>query len=152
MFIDAGPADNTLDLAKLAPVFVFSPNETETEIFTGIAPVDDESCIRAAKKLMETVTAKYYVLKLGSRGVGVYDGTNLTVIPTYPVKVVDTTSAGDSFTAALTLEYIRTGDIYHACRYGNAVASITVSRAGAGQSIPTTDELDSFVKFQNIIL
>lgn len=152
MFIDAGPADATLDLTRLAPVFVFSPNETETEIFTGIAPTDEQSCIAAAKKLMETVKATYYVLKLGSRGVGVYDGEKLTVIPTYNVKVVDTTSAGDSFTAAMTLEYMRTKDIYHACRYGNAVASITVSRAGAGESIPTASELDAFIKASGITL
>jgi ribokinase len=152
MFIDAGPADKNLDLSKLAPVFVFSPNETETEIFTGIAPNDEESCVLAAKKLMETVKAKYYVLKLGGRGVGVYDGENLTLIPTYPVKVVDTTSAGDSFTAAMTLEYMRSGDILHACRYGNAVASITVSRAGAGESIPNSDELAAFLKENGIVL
>ncbi len=150
MFIDAGPADKSLDLTRLAPLCVFSPNETETEIFTGITPKDDESCIAAAKKLMETVKAKYYVLKLGGRGVGVYDGQKLTVIPTYSVKVADTTSAGDSFTAAMTLEYIRSGDIYRACRYGNAVASITVSREGAGESIPTADELDAFVKTNGI--
>ncbi len=152
MFIDAGPASKELDLSALAPVFVFSPNETETEIFTSIAPVDEESCILAAKKLMQSVKAKYYVLKLGGRGVGVYDGENLTVIPTYDVKVVDTTSAGDSFTAAMTLEYMRTKDILHACRYGNAVASITVSRAGAGESIPTDAELDDFVKASGITL
>ena len=152
MVIDAGPADASLDLSLLAPVCVFSPNETETEIFTGIDPADDESCILAARKLMEKVKAKYYVLKLGSRGVGVYDGENLTVIPTYPVKVVDTTSAGDSFTAAMTLEYIRCGDIYRACRYGNAVASITVSRMGAGDSIPSADELDDFIRRMGITL
>lgn len=150
MFIDAGPADNTLDLARLAPVCVFSPNETETEIFTGIAPTDEESCTEAAKALMKKVKAKYYVLKLGGRGVGVYDGTHLTVIPTYSVKVVDTTAAGDSFTAAMTLEYVRSGDIYRACRFGNAVASITVSRAGAGEAIPTLDELEAFAKQNGI--
>ena len=152
MFIDAGPADASLDLGKLAEVFVFSPNETETEIFTGIAPDDDASCLLAAKKLSTLVKAEYYVIKLGARGVGVYDGKELTVIPTYPVKVVDTTSAGDSFTAAMTLEYMKTKDIIHACRYGNAVASVTVSRMGAGDSIPTLDELDAFIKDNDITL
>ncbi len=152
MFVDAGPADKALDLTRLAPLCVFSPNETETEIFTGISPKDDESCIAAAKKLMQSVKAKYYVLKLGSRGVGVYDGDKLTVIPTYSVKVVDTTAAGDSFTAAMTYEYIRSGDIYRACRYGNAVASVTVSRMGAGEAIPTSNELKAFLKTNNIIL
>lgn len=152
MFIDAGPADKSYDLKKLAPVCVFSPNETETEIFTGIKPTDRQSCIEAAKRLQTQVNAKYYVLKLGSKGVAVYDGNELAVIPTYKVKVVDTTSAGDSFTAAMTLEYMKTGDILRACRYGNAVASITVSRAGAGESIPTWGELEKFVSDNNITI
>ena len=152
MFIDAGPASKDIDLSLLAPVFVFSPNETETEIFTGIAPNDEKSCMAAAKALEKLVSAKYYVLKLGARGVAVYDGKDITIIPTYKVKVVDTTSAGDSFTAAMTLEYMKTLDIIHACRYGNAVASITVSRPGASESIPTAKELDEFINSNNITL
>ena len=152
MVIDAGPANREYDLSALAPMFVFSPNETETEIFTGIAPNDEESTLQAAKKLASLVKAEYYVLKLGGRGVAVYDGNNVTYVPTYVVKVVDTTSAGDSFTAAMTLEYLKTKDIIHSCRYGNAVASVTVSRAGAGDSIPTKDELDAFLKQNGIVL
>lgn len=152
LFIDAGPADPSMDLSKLAPVFTFSPNETETEIFTGIAPTDDQSCIAAAKKLSTLVKAKYYVLKLGSRGCGVYDGVSFKTFPTYPIKVVDTTAAGDSFTAALTLEYMKTGDIERACRYGNAVATLTVSKQGAATSIPTEKELAQYINNTGITL
>ena len=56
--------------------------------------------------------------------------------------VVDTTAAGDSFTAATTIEYIRTGgDIKAAVRYGTAAGAITVTRAGASSSIPTEAEV-----------
>lgn len=150
MFIDAGPANASLDLTRLAPVCVFSPNEKETEEFTGIAPNDEDSCRRAAKALAEKVTAKYYVLKLGSRGAAICEGDKVTIVPTYPVKAVDTTSAGDAFTAAMTLDLLRTGDIVHACKYGNAVGSVTVSRSGASESIPTLDELDEFLKANSI--
>lgn len=152
LFVDAGPASKDYDLAKLAPVFVFSPNETELEIFTGISPETEEGLMQAAKKLETLVKATYYVLKLGGRGVAVYDGKSIEVIPTYDVKVVDTTAAGDSFTAALTLEYMRSGDIAHACRFGNAVASITVSRMGASDAIPTVKELDAFIAEKKIVL
>lgn len=151
-FVDAGPASKDYDLGKLAPVFVFSPNETELEIFTGIKPDDEAETLRAAIRLQELVKAEYYVLKLGGRGVAIYDGKNLEVIPTYDVKVVDTTAAGDSFTAAMTLEYMRSKDIYRACRFGNAVASITVSRMGATDAIPTAEELDAFIKEKDITL
>lgn len=152
LVIDAGPADTGIDLSKLSPMTVFSPNETETEIFTGILPDNNESALAAAKKLKELVSAKYYVIKLGSRGVAVYDSEKLTEIPTYPVKVSDTTAAGDSFTAAMTLEYVKSGDIYRSCRYGNAVASVTVSRKGAADSIPNQSELESFIMERNIVI
>ena len=152
LIVDAGPASRDYDLSKLAPMCVFSPNETETEIFTGICPTDNESALNAAKALEKLVKAEYYVLKLGARGVAVYDGVNLTHIPTYPVKAVDTTAAGDSFTAAMTLEFMRSHDILRACRFGNAVASITVSKQGAGDSIPDCAELEKFILDNGIVL
>ncbi len=152
LFIDAGPADASYPLEKLSPMLVFSPNETETELFTGIDPSDPNNALAASKKLSERVDARYYVIKLGKRGVGVYDGKEFTVIPTYDVKVVDTTAAGDSFTAAMTLEYVRSGDILRACRYGNAVASLTVSKRGAGDSIPTEREVTDFITERDIKL
>ena len=64
--------------------------------------------------------------------------------------MVDTTAAGDAFTAAMTLEYLRTGDVCRAVRYGNAVGAITVSRSGASTSIPTADEVDEFISRRGI--
>ena len=153
--IDAGPASTAYPLETLAPITVFSPNETETEIYTGITPDTPENCKRAAIALLQRVKAKYIVLKLGARGVGVYDaekGGEVEMIPTYPIKVVDSVAAGDAFTAALTLEYIRSGDIYRAARYGNVVGTLTVSKRGAGDSIPTAAECDAFMAERGIEL
>ena len=55
--------------------------------------------------------------------------------------MVDTTAAGDAFTAALTLEYLRTGDIREAIKYANAAGAITIARAGSASSVPTADEV-----------
>ena len=150
MFIDAGPADKNINLRALSPVCVFSPNETETEIFTGISPDTEKNCVAAVNKLKSMVAAKYYVIKLGKRGAAVSDGTSLELFPAYCVPVKDTTAAGDSFTAALTLEYVRSGSIEKACRFGNAVAAVTVSRTGAGESVPTDAELNKFLTERNI--
>ncbi len=152
LFVDAGPADPSYPLKDLAPMFVFSPNETETKLFTGIDPSDPDKTLAAAKELSKSVKARYYVIKLGKRGVAVCEGDSITVIPTYDVKVVDTTAAGDSFTAAMTLEYIRSKDICRACRFGNAVASLTVSKRGAGDAVPTSDEAERFIAERNITL
>ena len=152
IFIDAGPASKTFPLDRLPPLEVFSPNETETEIFTGISPNTPDNCLRAAIALSKLVKAKYYVIKLGSRGVYIYDGLYYHCLPTYDIKVVDTTAAGDSFTAAFALEYLRTGDVERAGKYGNAVGTLAVSRAGAYTSLPTAAEVDEFIKRRGIKL
>ena len=145
VFIDAGPAVPSFPLEELENVEIFSPNETETFIFTGIHPTTPETCMKACSKLAEKVKAKYYVLKLGERGAFMYDGRFYTMFSPYDVDVVDTTAAGDAFSAAMTFEYMKSGDIKRACEFANIVGALTVSRAGASSSIPTMAEIENFI-------
>lgn len=146
VFIDAGPAKKDFLFEKLPPLEVFSPNETETLTLTGINPDSKENCLRAAKALSQTVKAKYYVIKLGERGAYVWDGETHFIAPSLKIKAVDSTAAGDAFTAALTLEYLNTIDIKAAAAFANAVGALTVSRAGAYTSIPTRAQVGQFIK------
>ena len=152
IFMDAGPADAAFPLEQLPVLEVFSPNETECEIFTGINLATEEDCLRAANKLLERVQAKYIVLKLGGRGCYVYDGNNGYLSPSFKASVVDTTAAGDAFTAGLVLYYLANGDMKQAAQYGNVVGAITVSRTGASTSIPSQAEVATFIEQNNIIL
>ena len=138
--IDCGPAKQ-FSLEKMQGATIISPNESETFALTGISPDSDETILRASEILKERSKAEYVVLKLGERGCAVYDGKDLRIMPPYPANVVDTTAAGDCFTAAMALEYKRSGDIYKACNMGNKAGSIAVSRMGAAASMPGIEEL-----------
>ena len=138
--IDCGPAKDFC-LEKMQGATIVSPNESETKALTGIDPIDDESILKASEILMERSKAKYIVLKLGARGCALYDGESIKYFEPYKSKVVDTTAAGDCFTAALALEYVQNKDIARACDMGNRAGSIAVSRMGAESSMPTIDEL-----------
>ena len=63
-------------------------------------------------------------------------------------KVVDTTAAGDAFTAAMTIEYLKSGDIKAAVKYGCAAGAIAVSRVGASSSVPTDEEIQALLAKQ----
>lgn len=141
--IDCGPAKN-FALEKMQGATIITPNESETKALTGILPADENSILAASKILEERSKAEFVVLKLGDRGCSVWNGKELRMMPAYPCKVVDTTAAGDCFTAAMALEYIRTGNIYAACDMGNKAGSIAVSRMGADASMPAADELLNF--------
>lgn len=141
--IDCGPAKN-FNLERMQGATIISPNENETQALSGIFPEDKDSVLKASQIIMERSKAQYVVLKLGSRGCSVWDGKSLKIMPPYESKVVDTTAAGDSFTAALALEYKRCGDIYAACDMANKAGAIAVSRMGAEASMPTVDDLMNF--------
>ena len=119
IFVDAAPANKEYELESLPPVEIFSPNETETFEYTGIMPTGIESSLRAALALYRRVKCKYIVIKQGSRGAFLYDGRKYNTFPAVKAeKVVDTTAAGDAFTAAMTIEYLRNGgDVKSAIMY-----------------------------------
>lgn len=138
--IDCGPA-KAFSLEKMQGAHIISPNESETEALTGIYPHNDESILEASKILKERSKARFVVLKLGSRGCALWDGEELKILPPYKTNVVDTTAAGDCFTAAMALEFFKNGDIYKACDMGNKAGAIAVSRMGAQSSMPTVEEI-----------
>lgn len=147
VFVDAAPASEEHPLESLPPMEIFSPNETETKTYTGIVPFGTEGCLRAALNLCRRVKCKHLVIKLGSRGAFIYDGKHYDMIPAFRAdKVVDTTAAGDAFTAAMTLRYLENGgDIKDAVRYGAAAGALAVSKKGAGESVPTREEVLAFL-------
>ena len=152
VFVDAGPAKPDTPLEKLPPLEVISPNETETEALTGIFPNDSANCLKAANELLKRVESKYVVIKLGGRGAYIHDGKYSQLIPAIETEVVDTTAAGDAFTAALTLEYLNTRDIVKAVKYANAVGAMVVSKAGASTSLPTAEQVEEFMRQRGIAL
>lgn len=146
LFVDAGPARLDFPLDRLGRVEIFSPNETETRVFTGISPTSEESCLRAAIKLSSLVDAKYIVIKLGSKGAFIYDGREYYMIPSEQVEAVDTTAAGDIFTAAMTYVYLNNHNIVSAVKYATCAAAISVTKEGASSSIPTRAEVIAYAK------
>ena len=150
IFVDAAPADKKQSLESLPYVEIFSPNETEAFEYTGIMPSGQDTSLRAALAIWRRVKCKYIVIKQGARGCSIYDGKKFDMLPAEPVdNVVDTTGAGDTFTAALTLAYISSGDIRAAAKYASCAAAISVSRIGACASVPTAEEVKSFIKSNN---
>ena len=152
IFVDAAPANKDHPLESLPMLEVFSPNETETETYTGILPQGTDSALRASLALYRRVKAKYIVIKQGERGAFVYDGKHFFVIPSIRLgKAIDTTAAGDAFTAALTAEYMRGAGIRNAVKFGIAAGAITVTRRGASSSIPTDDEVRALIIKEDLI-
>ena len=129
----------------LCNVDIITPNETETEILTGISP-DSEVELALAVKEYYKYGIKNVVITMGSRGAIVTYGNNIVPIEARKVKAVDTTSAGDTYVGAIAVKLDAGVDIVTACKFASVASSITVTRAGAAQSIPTLEEVEEIMK------
>ena len=61
------------------------------------------------------------------------------------MKIVDTTGAGDCFTAAFATMYIQGKPIPECLRFANAAAFICITRKGALPSMPKLGEVQDFL-------
>jgi ribokinase len=147
IFLDAGPIRD-LDFSLLHGLEIISPNETEAQSITGIPCTDVDATARAARRLVEIAPSRYAVIKLGNRGALVYDREQDSSehIAGYAVDAVDSTAAGDAFTAALTAHYLRYQDLVQAVRYANAAGAVAVTRLGAQPSLPTGQQVRQFIR------
>jgi ribokinase len=76
--------------------------------------------------------AKEIVMKLGKRGCLISDGGNLREVPSFVVRAVDSTGAGDAFTAAFLQARLRGWSTLEAALAANAAGAVAASRVGAG--------------------
>jgi len=143
LIVDAGPAMD-FPLEELGRVAILSPNETEAEALTGLSSKAD--CGSIALALKKRCQADMVVLKRGALGAYVYkDGAGVD-FPAYPVKAVDTTAAGDAFTAAMAVGYAKGGDISEVIRFANAAGALAVTKLGAQVSMPFREEVVTFLQ------
>ena len=143
--LDPAPAPKDPLPRELMTVDILSPNQSEAEALTGIPVLDWESAIRAAHA-MRNQGANAVVLKMGELGALVYgqDGS-IHQIAARQAEIVDTTAAGDAFTAALTVALCEGQSLKDAAQFGSLAGTLACTRFGAQPAMPTRVELTSNV-------
>ncbi len=132
----ACPLPDTL----LARCFALTPNESELESLTGIAPTDDSVILRASKYLMDRGVLNV-VVTLGEKGSSWVSAAGGRHFDAPAVTPVDTTAAGDAFNGALAMFLAEGRDLENAIPLANCVGALATTRAGAQESMPSRDEL-----------
>jgi ribokinase len=119
--LDPAPA-RELSPELLGMVDVLTPNETEAQILTGIEVTGEESARAASKNLLER-DVKAVILTLGDKGFLLADSEQAQ----YIVGISENKALSD---AAL---------------FANYVAALSVTKMGAQSSMPTLQEVESFM-------
>jgi ribokinase len=119
-------------LDELRPLLVL--NETEAGQATGLADAG-----AAAAELARRCGA--VVVTRGARGALLVDGAAAREIPADPVRVVDTTGAGDAFCGALAAELAAGEPLRRAVATAVRAGSFAVSGYGARGALATRDDI-----------
>jgi ribokinase len=146
--LDAGPATEAALAEGIPGLFdILSPNESETEALTGIRVNSLDDASRAAARLRE-IGAREVIIKLGAQGAYWQGAEGDQHIPGFPIEPVDTTAAGDAFTACLAVGRAHGLPIPESIRRANGAGALACLKLGAQPSMPTKQELDEFLRAQ----
>ncbi len=85
------------------------------------------------------------VLKLGEKGSLYFDGSHFEHVRPFRIKPVDTTAAGDAFSAALAVSRAKGSPLGEAVLYANAAGAAACLKFGAQPAMPTAEEVRSLM-------
>ncbi len=147
--LDAGGDETPISDALLACVTILSPNETELARLTGMPTDGGDAAVLAAARALQARGVTHVLVKLGSHGSLLVppeaEGAPIRQPALRAAKVVDTTGAGDCFTAAFGVALMEGMGHAAALRFASAAACVCVQRMGAMPSLPSRQEVEALL-------
>jgi ribokinase len=141
VILDPAPAPASgLSPDVLARVDVITPNETETELLTGLRPTNVEQATVAAERVRADGAA-IAVIKLGADGVYYQGAGSDGFVPPFNVASIDSVAAGDCFNGGLAFAMAEGQALGDAVRFAAACGALSTTRAGASASAPALTEV-----------
>ncbi|MFJ9902604.1 ribokinase [Streptomyces sp. NPDC101152] len=125
-------------MAACDPLIV---NEHEARVILGDSAVGDRPEDWA--RILLARGPRSVVVTLGAEGALVASSEGVTRVPSVKVDAVDTTGAGDAFTAALAFRLGAGASLAEAAAYAARVGAAAVTREGAQVSFPTAEEVEA---------
>lgn len=109
----------------------------------------------ARRILWENPRLKLLFVTCGEKGSYVFTADAVQYAPSFEVRTVDTTGAGDAFVGAVLYQILKhdqklTGysqeELQEMVRFGNAVGALSVQKMGAIPAMPAREEVEQFLR------
>ncbi len=126
----------------LALIDFLTPNQHELTILSDSGEAADAE--QTARDLLERGVGEV-IVTMGSEGALRITADGIEAYPAHEVAVVDTTGAGDAFTAGLATGLAAGEPVPEAIRLGLRAGAFCVTRAGVVDGLPTRVQLDAEV-------
>jgi ribokinase len=101
---------------------------------------------------LQRAGAREIVMKLGKQGCLIFEGGRLREVPSFAVRTVDSTGAGDAFNAAFLQARLRGWSAPEAALLANAAGAAAASRVGAGTTLCDVSAIARLLRRQRLKL
>ncbi|ONK68573.1 uncharacterized protein A4U43_C05F13480 [Asparagus officinalis] len=147
VILDVGGVESPIPKELMDCVDILSPNETELARLTGMPTESFEEIAGAVVKCHE-MGVKQVLVKLGAKGSAFFvEGEEPIRQPIIPAAlVVDTTGAGDTFTAAFAVALVEGKPRRECLKFAAAAASLCVQVKGAIPSMPERKAVEELLE------
>ena len=134
--------------AMYGKIDIFTPNEVEAGILSGMEVKNPEDAEKAASFFLAK-GVKDVVITMGSSGVFMMNENEAAFIESHKVDAIDTTGAGDAFNGGLAAALSEGLSLKQAVVKANAVAALSVTKMGTAPAMPFENETTEFLKNLN---
>ena len=139
--LNPAPAQR-IELQALAELDYFVPNESEAETITGGAVTNVDEARRCAEKLLSSGIRRV-IVTLGANG-SLLAGNGLAQhVPSFAVKSIDSTGAGDAFIGSFAVFLAEGFGELEAVRRANLYAAISTMGVGTQKSFCKREPFDA---------
>lgn len=144
VILNPAPAAN-LPADLYRKIDIITPNESELEVLTTTKSRKDDAYQIRCKELLEK-GIDTVIVTLGKKGAAMINNNGFEYFPAVKVQAIDTTAAGDSFTAAFAAALMEGAEYEEAIQFANNVAALVATRKGAQTSLPWKPEVKAFIE------
>jgi ribokinase len=139
VILNPAPA-RALSASLLAQVTYLIPNEHEAALLVGAQVGSQPDPEMLARELLAT-GVQTVILTLGAAGALVHEQAGALRVPSFPVRVVDSTAAGDAFAGAFAVALCEGKRPAEAAAWGCAAGALACTVLGAQPSLPQREAI-----------
>lgn len=139
------PAKKDIPREIYGLIDIISPNETETEILTGIKIESNKDAETAGELLVER-GVKTVIITLGDQGSMIITKDGAEYFQVDSIDAVDSTGAGDAFIGSLSVYLSKGRSLSDSVLFANKIAGISVQEKGTQTSFPEISDLSDELK------
>lgn len=127
----------TRTFSSYSPVSVITPNQSEAAAVLGYSIATEQDLEDAGKRIRQMIDCEALLITRGDKGMALFAGGNMTLVPTRAREVYDVTGAGDTVIVVLALALAAGASMIDAVHLANQAAGIVVGKVGTAVVTPS---------------